>query len=313
MSTGEVRRFPIASGSRTATLVSTAAIAALLAIPAAIAHVLLPGGPVTFTVSPGGLRVAGDPYGRSFPSEDLKPGDARRLDLRSEPAFTLTGRTDGIGLPGYKSGWFDTQGAGKALVFVSDWSRAVVLPTTRGYTLILGPADPDRLIDSLKLRPDAPVVLPLGTADPAGVGTPPGMWWLRLVLIGVPGLAAALTVALGLASRRVVFEVTPDILRIRGDLFGRRIPQESLAIHEARVVDIAKGPDRLMLVRTFGVGLPGYLSGWCRSFRPRGRYLVFLTERTRVVRIPTTEGYTLLLSPADPESFLQTQGAPAPV
>jgi hypothetical protein len=313
MSTGEVQRFPIAPGSRTATLVATAVIAALLAIPAAIALVLLPRGPVTFTASPGGLQVAGDPYGRSFPHEDLKPGDARRLDLRSEPAFTLTRRTNGTGLPDYKSGWFDTQGAGKVLVFVSDWSRAVVLPTTLGYTLILSPADPDRLIDSLKLRPDGPVVLPLGTADPAGVGTPPGVGRLRLVLIGIPLLAAAATAAIGIGSRRVVFEVTPDDLRIRGDLFGRRIPRESLATSEARVVNIARGPDRLTLVRTFGVGLPGYLSGWCRSFRPRGRHLVFLTDRTRVVRIPTTEGYTLLLSPADPESLLQTLGAPAPV
>jgi hypothetical protein len=264
---------------------------------------------VTFEVSTEGLRIKGDPYGRLVRYEDLKLDGARRLDLQAEPAFTPTRRTDGIGLPHYQSGWFDTRGAGPALVFVSDWSRAVVIPTKLGYTLILGPENTGYLIDYLKLQPASPI--PLGTGDPSGDGTPPGVWWLRAVLFGVPLLAALATAAIGFGTRRVVFEVSPDALRIRGDLFGRRIPMESLVLDEARIVDIRSGPDRLTLVRIWGVGLPGYLSGRCMAYRHKGTLLVFLTDRTRVVRIPTTEGYTLLLSPAAPESFLRALGVPA--
>lgn len=308
-----VVRFQIAAGSRAMTRLSAAAIVALLAIPAAFATFWLPRGPVTFDVSYRGFRVAGDPHGRSFRLEDLKLDRARPLDLAAEPAFTPTRRTDGLGLPGYQSGWIETQGAGRALVFVCDWSRAALIPTALGYSLILGPEDPKFLVDHLKGQPMVPVTLPLWTGDPAGDGTPPGLWRLRALLFGVPILIALPLAALGRATRRVVFEITPDALRIRGDLFGRRIPRSALVLDEARVVDLADGPDRLRLVRTRGVGLPGYLSGWCRAARGEGRFLAFLTERARVVRIPTTEGYTLLLSPAAPESFLRALGVPAAV
>ena len=312
MTHADTVRFQIAAGSRAAPRVATAILLVLLAIPAAIALFWLPRGPVAFEASMNGLRIAGDPYGRSFRHEELKLDKARLLDLAAEPDFAPTRRTDGIGLPHYQSGWFDTRGAGKALVFVSDWSRALVIPTTLGYTLILGPENPTHLLDYLKLQNIWPIPVPLGTGDPSGDGTPPGLWPLLAALFGIPMLIAVPLAALGFATRRVVFELSPDALRVRGDLFGRRIPRASLRLDEARPVDLADGPGRLTLIRTFGLGLPGYLSGWCRAFRHEGKFLVFLTERTRVVRIPTTEGYTLLLSPAAPESFLRALAAPMP-
>ncbi len=41
----------------------------------------------------------------------------------------------------------------------------------------------------------------------------------------------------------------------------------------------------------------------------KGSLLLFVSDRTRVVRIPTTLGYTLYLSPAAPESFLKAIAA----
>jgi Bacterial PH domain len=108
-----------------------------------------------------------------------------------------------------------------------------------------------------------------------------------------------------------VFEVTDDALRIRGDLFGREIPRGLLRLDEVRVVDLKAGPDRMTLFRTMGVGLPGYLSGWARASHHKEKYLVFLTDRSRVVRIPTSAGYTLLLTPAAPDSFLAALGVAA--
>lgn len=311
--TQDIARFQIAAGSRATTRVAAAVVLILLAIPMGVALFVLPHGPVTFETSSRGLRVTGDPYSRTFAYDDLKLDRARPLDLVAEPAFGLTRRVNGIGLPRYQSGWFETRGAGRALVFVSDWSRAVVIPTKLGYTLILAPEGPRELIELLKLQTIATVSVSLGTDDPAGDGTPPGLWWLRAVLFGVPMLGAVPILMLGASTRRVFFELAPEALRIRGDLFGRRIPLASLRLDEARLVNLTDGPDRMTLIRTWGMGLPGYLSGWCRAFRREGKFLVFLTERTRVVRIPTTEGYTLLLSPAAPESFLRALGVSAGV
>ena len=36
----------------------------------------------------------------------------------------------------------------------------------------------------------------------------------------------------------------------------------------------------------------------------RGKGLLFLTDPSHAIYLPTTEGYSLLISPADPEAFL---------
>jgi hypothetical protein len=52
-----------------------------------------------------------------------------------------------------------------------------------------------------------------------------------------------------------------------------------------------------------GTGLPGYQAGWFR-LRNGDRALLYLTDRSKAVYVPTTEGYGVLLSPAEPEQFL---------
>ena len=62
--------------------------------------------------------------------------------------------------------------------------------------------------------------------------------------------------------------------------------------------------------KTNGVGLPGYQAGWFR-LRRGGKALLFVTDRTRVVFVPTNEGYSVLLSVPDPDVFLRTLRAAA--
>jgi hypothetical protein len=56
----------------------------------------------------------------------------------------------GVGLPGYSSGWFRLTDQSKGLLFLTDPSRAVYLPTTDGYTLLISPAEPERFLAALK-------------------------------------------------------------------------------------------------------------------------------------------------------------------
>jgi hypothetical protein len=303
-------RFQIARGSKSTGWFALALAAMLLILPTGIALFALPHGPVTFRASGEGLRIEGDPYGRFLKKDQLKLSEARAIDFAASPEFTPTGRTNGTGLPGYQSGWFNTQGAGNALVFLADRSHAVVIPTTLGYSLIFSPESPMMLIADLNKPIGEFDPQPLATDDPDGV--PPGLWTIWVVLFAVPLPLALLLPVIAFLSRRVVFEVTPEALRIRGSFFGRSIPTARLRLDEVRIVDLTRDPDRLTLIRTGGVGLPGYLAGWCRAFRHEGRFLIFLTDRTRAVRIPTTDGYTLLISPAAPELFLEALTAPAP-
>jgi len=140
----------------------------------------------------------------------------------------------------------------------------------------------------------------------------------------VPGPAKALILCGGLAllmavgtvgfgyltwsTRNVRVEVSPDTVRIRGDLFGRAIPRATLRSAEASAIDLNAQRDYAPRRRTFGTGLPGYLAGWFR-LQNGEKALVFVTDRERVVRVPTTAGYSLLVSVSDPPAFLNALAA----
>ncbi len=101
-------------------------------------------------VSPGELRIAGNIYGRRIPIEALSPDAAKVIDLRGDPALGISWRTNGVGLPGYGAGWFRLKNGEKALLFVTDPRRVLYLPTKRGYSLLVSPADPDGLLAAVR-------------------------------------------------------------------------------------------------------------------------------------------------------------------
>jgi hypothetical protein len=105
------------------------------------------------------------------------------------------------------------------------------------------------------------------------------------------------------ASRHTRFEVSPEGLAIRGDLYGRRLPAEVLLTEEARTVDLTVSPNYRPVWRTNGAGFPGYSSGWFQLGNG-DKVLLFVTDKQRVVYLPTRAGYAMLLSVAEPERFL---------
>jgi hypothetical protein len=56
----------------------------------------------------------------------------------------------GTGLPGYRSGWFRLRNGEKALLYLTDTSRAVYVPTTAGYGVLLSPQNPDEFVAALR-------------------------------------------------------------------------------------------------------------------------------------------------------------------
>jgi len=104
----------------------------------------------SFEVSPAGLRLRGDLYARLIPAAQLQGGAARLVDLRTTPQYRPTRRTVGTGLPGYAAGWFRLATGEKALLFLTDRSRVVYIPTRAGYVVLLSPADPAGLVAALQ-------------------------------------------------------------------------------------------------------------------------------------------------------------------
>lgn len=128
------------------------------------------------------------------------------------------------------------------------------------------------------------------------------LWFLLPVLLMLAAVAALL-VFFAFSTKRTRFEVSPEGLRIRGDLYGRTISRDKLIPEEAIALDLHREIDWRPKWRTNGAALPGYQSGWFR-LRNKEKALLFVTDWQHVVKVPTRDGYTVLLSVADPEAFL---------
>ena len=125
---------------------------------------------------------------------------------------------------------------------------------------------------------------------------------IPIVVVMLAG--AAFFAYLAYSSRHVRFEVSADGLRIAGDVYGRMIPARELVAAQARTVDLTRDTDYALASRTNGAAFPGYRSGWFR-LRSREKALVFVTDTTRVAYVPTTAGYSVLVSVAEPERFVE--------
>jgi hypothetical protein len=71
------------------------------------------------------------------------------VNLSETPEYQPTLRTNGLGLPGYQAGWFRLRRAGKGLLFLTDRSHVVVIPTRLGYTILLSTPEPERMVEAL--------------------------------------------------------------------------------------------------------------------------------------------------------------------
>lgn len=102
-----------------------------------------------FSVTGNQLVISGSPWGRSVPVDGLRLVEARQLDLSTATDMAPARRLNGIGLPGFRGGWFRLANGEKALVFVGRGNDAVYIPTTLGFALMIAPAEPAALLSAL--------------------------------------------------------------------------------------------------------------------------------------------------------------------
>ncbi len=129
-------------------LVPTALL--LAAVAALLGYAAYSSRHARFIVSNDGIQIRGDIYGRTIPRNELLIAGARTLDLKRDSEYGFSLRTNGIGLPGYQSGWFRLNNGEKALAFVTDPSRVAYVPTTAGYSLLVSVPEPQKFVDALR-------------------------------------------------------------------------------------------------------------------------------------------------------------------
>lgn len=133
---------------------------------------------------------------------------------------------------------------------------------------------------------------------PASVGVLSVIGIILIPLILLMGLVAY-------SARNTRFEVNGEGLRIKGAIYGRFIPKESIIVEGSRILNLNVERELRPIRRTNGIGLPGYSEGWFKLANGE-RALLFVTDRFNVVYMPTTEGYSVLLSTVYPEDFLES-------
>lgn len=138
------------------------------------------------------------------------------------------------------------------------------------------------------------------TMVPAGSGP---LWFVA----GLSVFLIALMLLFGWiawSSRHARFTISPDGLRLVGDLWGRHVPAAALQVELARPVDLEREAPLRPVSRRMGTGIPGFGAGWFRLANG-DKALIYLTDRRRVAYVPTRDGYVILLSVAEPDRFVR--------
>jgi Bacterial PH domain len=107
-----------------------------------------------FSVVGNQFVISGSLWGRSVPVSAMRLADARTVDLGVDTTIAPIRRVNGVGLPGFRGGWFKLANGERALVFVGKGDRAIYIPSDQGFSLLIAPADPVALLAALAAAQD---------------------------------------------------------------------------------------------------------------------------------------------------------------
>ena len=75
-------------------------------------------------------------YGKSIPIGEINVDGIKQLNLNNDRGYNIKIRTNGIGLPNYYVGWMKLNNGNKALVYLTDKTNVVLIPTSDYDVLI---------------------------------------------------------------------------------------------------------------------------------------------------------------------------------
>lgn len=75
-------------------------------------------------------------YGKSISIGEINVDGIKQLNLNNDRDYNIKFRTNGIGLPNYYVGWMELNNGNKALVYLTDKTNVVLIPTNDYDVLI---------------------------------------------------------------------------------------------------------------------------------------------------------------------------------
>jgi hypothetical protein len=186
---------------------------------------------------------------------------------------------------------------------------AVRDPSANDPRLQLEPASGSSRLWLLLLTVAVPVLL--AAMAPLLPGHGPAPYWLPDLLppwlvgpLFVLVLTAAIWFALDRLMQRHRLRLDAGMLEIVTTLYRQRLPLSDLQLDAARVVAIDERPELKPMLKSNGMALPGFRSGWFRS-RTFKKLFVATAGGKRLLWLPTTRGHALLLQVRQPQVLLE--------
>ena len=134
-----------------------------------------------------------------------------------------------------------------------------------------------------------------------GIGNRGGDALIAMLVVAVATGAIAMFLAFMLKRHRL--QLDGSGLEIVTTFYRQRIAFPEMKLDAARVIRLDEHPDLKPLLKSNGYALPGFRSGW---FRLRNWHKAFVaaSDGERLLWLPTTRGFDLLLQPKDPQRLL---------
>jgi len=135
-----------------------------------------------------------------------------------------------------------------------------------------------------------------------GIGNRGGDTLIAMLVVAV--VTGAIAVFLAFMLKRHRLQLDDAGLEVVTTFYKQRFAFAELGLDAARVVRLDEHPELRPLLKSNGYALPGFRSGW---FRLRNWHKAFVaaSDGERLLWLPTTRGFDLLLQPRDPQRLLQ--------
>ena len=203
------------------------------------------------------------------------------------------------GLFGYY-GLFRTSKLGKSTWYVTNRSTSVVL-ITGTKTVLFSPDDPDTFLETIRaVAPISPsysdqAIQPFHTRGAAG----------RLIVVAATLAAIGLLVATFTDSPGVPrYTLTKEALTIHDRFYPVTLSASSIDVGEIRIVDLNRDAQWRPTVRTNGVALAHYRSGWYRVASGQRVRLYLADGASAVLLPPNGDGAAVLYQAPQLEKFV---------
>jgi len=132
------------------------------------------------------------------------------------------------------------------------------------------------------------------------IAQPKGFWFLVpvFILLGI----SVLLVGIIFSMKNTSISIKDNEIIIKSFLYGRKIPIDEVLFDEIKTVNLNESKEYNVAVRTNGIYLPNFLSGWTRLKNGK-KALAYLTNREKVLFMPT-QNFIVLFSMEKTDEFV---------